>query len=146
MKKLLLITLVALMGFVQANASVDLVSIQTADGGEMTYLLSKIGRIEFLDAGATYRLVSLDGTVILEEGDVADLARLNFFDSQAVSVGPTTTPVFTISCDKVNAFDNAPISIYDMQGRKVSNGSTEGLAKGIYIVVSKLRTAKIVVK
>lgn len=145
MKKLLLITLVALMGFVQANASVDLVSIQTANGGEMTYLLSKIGRIEFLDAGATYRLVSLDGTVILEEGDVADLARLNFVDSQAIGIG-TATPVFDISCGNVKAFDNAPISIYDLQGRKVSNGSIEGLAKGIYIAVSKLRTAKIVVK
>ncbi len=147
MKKLILFTFLTFACFVHAKDVVGLVSIQTAHGSEMTYLLSKIGRLEFIDAGATYRLVSLDGSVILEEGNVDDLASLNFVDSKEISVdnGGHVTPVFEISSSQVRAADGAPIAIYDLQGRKVSNGSTQGLAKGIYIVVSKLRTAKIVV-
>lgn len=142
MKKRLVTLLMCSVALI-ASAT-DTVTLVQVDGSESVHMLETVGRLEFYGSGTTYKFVSRDGGEVLEEGSVADLAQLNFLG--ASESGGIVTPVFELKYDEVQSTDDALVGIYDMQGRKVSSGSTRGLAKGIYIVVSKLRTAKILVK
>lgn len=130
MKKIILITMLAILTTGMRAAQYDYLVFTLTDGTTKTVAASNL-TISFSDGN----LIAASGSETLATLSLAQLTQMEF--STDDPTGITTLSTNTLTTDEATA-------IYDMNGRQIPTGTS--LRSGMYIVKTKSRTIKVYVK
>lgn len=130
MKKIILITMLAILTTGMRAAQYDYLVFTLTDGTTKTVAASNL-TISFSDGN----LIAASGSETLATLSLAQLTQMEF--STDDPTGITTLSTNTLTTDEATA-------IYDMNGRQIPTGTS--LKNGMYIVKTKNRTVKVYIR
>lgn len=130
MKKIILITMLAILTTGMRAAQYDYLVFTLTDGTTKTVAASNL-TISFSDGN----LIAASGSETLATLSLAQLTQMEF--STDDPTGITTLSTNTLTTDEATA-------IYDMNGRQIPTGTS--LKNGMYIVKTKSRTVKMYIR
>lgn len=130
MKKIILITMLAILTTGMRAAQYDYLVFTLTDGTTKTVAASNL-TISFSDGN----LIATSGSETLATLSLAQLTQMEF--STDDPTGITTLSTNTLTTDEATA-------IYDMNGRQIPTGTS--LKNGMYIVKTKSRTVKVYIR
>lgn len=130
MKKIILITMLAILTTGIRAAQYDYLVFTLTDGTTKTVAASNL-TISFSDGN----LIAASGSETLATLSLAQLTQMEF--STDDPTGITTLSTNTLTTDEATA-------IYDMNGRQIPKGTS--LKNGMYIVKTKSRTVKVYIR
>lgn len=130
MKKIILITMLAILTTGMRAAQYDYLVFTLTDGTTKTVAASNL-TISFSDGN----LIAASGSETLATLSLAQLTQMEF--STDDPTGITTLSTNTLTTDEATA-------IYDMNGRQIHTGTS--LKNGMYIVKTKSRTVKVYIR
>lgn len=130
MKKIILITMLAILTTGMRAAQYDYLVFTLTDGTTKTVAASNL-TISFSDGN----LIAASGSETLATLSLAQLTQMEF--STDDPTGITTLSTNTLTTDEATA-------IYDMNGRQIPKGTS--LKNGMYIVKTKSRTVKVYIR
>ncbi|MBP5196127.1 MAG: hypothetical protein J6035_01805 [Bacteroidaceae bacterium] len=130
MKKIILITMLAILTTGMRAAQYDYLVFTLTDGTTKTVAASNL-TISFSDGN----LIAASGSETLATLSLAQLTQMEF--STDDPTGITTLSTNTLTTDEATA-------IYDMNGRQIPTGTS--LKNGMYIVKTKSRTVKVYIR